>query len=57
MAIQQPSYHQYKFYNQTQFHMVKGIDNAFHHMEMSFVLQAEEYSRWKLAYSPKKLIS
>ena len=28
-------------YDQTQFHMVKGIDNAFDHMELCFVLSAE----------------
>ena len=28
-------------YDQTQFHMVKGIDNAFDHMELCFVLVAE----------------
>ena len=28
-------------YDQTQFHMVKGIDNAFGHMQLCFVLSAE----------------
>ena len=28
-------------YDQTQFHMVKGIDNAFDHMELCFVLSGE----------------
>ena len=27
-----------QIYDQTKFHMVKGIDNAFDHMEMCFVL-------------------
>ena len=29
---------QYQIYDQTKFHMVKGIDNAFDHMELCFVL-------------------
>ena len=29
-------------YNKTQFHMVKGIDNAFDHMELCLVLSVEE---------------
>ena len=28
--------------DKTQFHMVKGIDNAFDHVELCFVLSAEE---------------
>ena len=32
------SYPRSQFYDQTQFHMVKGINNAFDHMEMCFVL-------------------
>ena len=35
MAIKQPIY---QINDKTQFHMVKGIDNAFDHMEMCFVL-------------------
>ena len=31
-----------QIYDKTQFHMVKGIDNAFDHMELCFVLSAEE---------------
>ena len=34
----QSSYHPCQISDQTQFHMVKGIDNAFDHMEMCFVL-------------------
>ena len=30
-----------QIYDQTHFHMVKGIDNAFDHMELCFVLSAE----------------
>ena len=30
-----------QIYDQTQFHMVKGIDNAFDHMELCFALSAE----------------
>ena len=32
----------FQLYDQTQFHMVKGIDNAFDHMELCFVLSGEE---------------
>ena len=31
-----------QIYDQTQFHMVKGIDNAFEHKALCFVLSAEE---------------
>ena len=30
-------------YDQTQFHMVKGIDNAFDHMELCFLLSEEKF--------------
>ena len=31
-----------QMYDQTQYHMGKGIDNAFDHMKLCFVLSAEE---------------
>ena len=31
-----------QIYDKTQFHMVKGIDNAFDHMELCFVLSGEK---------------
>ena len=38
MAIKQARNHQCQIYDQTQIHIVKGIDNAFDRMEMCFVI-------------------
>ena len=32
----------YQIYDQTKFHMVKGIDSAFDHVELCFILLTEE---------------
>ena len=36
--------------------MVKGIDNAFDHVELCLVLQAEEVLKWKLDSTSQSLI-
>ena len=45
-----------KFMTKHNSNMVKGIDNAFDHMELCFVLSAEELLQWQLACFSKKLL-
>ena len=43
-----------QIYDQTNFHQVKGIDNAFDFMELCLVTEAKAAFHWKLASIFKK---